>query len=235
MGGGFPVVATHPFLQFQPTDVVVGPEDQAAGGPVERRWSGQLARDEQRVSFIEKVRVHADNRFTLKFDCEALTDLDIRMGRHYVTFPVPLYAGAKASATGKTISLPESLGETDLLSSSKQFTVDAEAAKISVESTLPLALVDHRRYGTEEYLLAGYPVWNAVKPRVRRGANRVLVNWRTRPVNPSMVSELSASDTRSRHGVASSSTYEPSGDKAARIARSRSFGGGDAGSRLAAG
>lgn len=163
MGGGFPVVATHPFLQFQPTDVVVGPEDQAAGGPVERSWSGQLARDEQRVSFIEKVRVHADNRFTLKFDCEALTDLDIRMWRHYFTFPVPLYAGAKASAAGKTISLPESLGETDLLSSSKQFTVDAEAAKISVESTLPLALVDHRRYGTEEYLLAGYPVWNAVK------------------------------------------------------------------------
>jgi len=46
--------------------------------------------------------------------------------------------------------------------------VVGRAATILVDSSLPLSLVDHRQYGTPEYLLAGYPFTGAV-PAGRSG------------------------------------------------------------------
>ena len=50
-----------------------------------------------------------------------------------------------------------------LLPAAKRVAVETGTTTVTVESSLPLTLVDHRKYGSEEYLLAGYPVHGAVQ------------------------------------------------------------------------
>jgi len=158
MNGGFPIVAAPPFRQFSVQSTTACTPDPAPGGPAKLRYGGSLVHEAQRADFVETVTVQPDGRFTLRFDCTAVTDLDIRLWRHYFFFPTRLYAGAKAEAEGKTITLPETLGGDQLLPATKQFVLTGKDTTITIDSTLPLGLIDHRKWGTEEYLLAGYPV-----------------------------------------------------------------------------
>lgn len=163
MTGGFPIVATPPFQLFGVQQVASEAPEPTPGQQVRLAYRGSFVKDEQRAHFVETVTVQPDGRFTLRFDCTAVTDLNLRMWRHYFTFPVRLFAGATARAEGKTVMLPATLGEADLLPATKQFTLAGKDLTVTIDTTQPLALVDHRKYGSDEYLLAGYPVAGAVK------------------------------------------------------------------------
>ncbi|MCE5240878.1 putative glycoside hydrolase family 15 protein [bacterium] len=163
MTGGFPVVATPPFRLFAVQQVTAESPEPTPGGPVKLLYRGSFVSEEQRADFVETVTVQPDGRFTLRFDSTAASDLNIRMWRHYFAFPTRLYAGATAEADGKSLVLPEALGQDQLLPPTKRFVLKGQAATIAVDSALPLTLVDHRKYGTDEYLLAGYPVGGTVK------------------------------------------------------------------------
>jgi hypothetical protein len=165
MTGGFPIVASPPFTQFHVENVTA---DQSATDTEARlTFRGSLVESAQRAEFVETCTVRPDNRFTLRFDFTATTALDLRLWRHYFAFPVTRYAGATARADGKEIALPATLKDEQLLPASKHLVVEAKDVAISLDSSLPLGLVDHRKWGTDEYLLAGYPVSGAVKQGAR--------------------------------------------------------------------
>lgn len=117
----------------------------------------------QRVEFAETCLVRPDNSFTLHFDFSAATDLNLRLWRHYFFLPVRAYAGATARTDGGSITLPAELGEESLLPGSRRFEIEGRDRVITVDSSVPLSLIDHRRWGTPDYLLAGYPVSGRVK------------------------------------------------------------------------
>ncbi|MCX6906832.1 MAG: hypothetical protein NTY01_02190 [Verrucomicrobia bacterium] len=89
--------------------------------------------------------------------------MNLRLWRHYFAFPVARYANATARADAKRVTLPATLKDAALLPSSKRVVVETGDTTVTVESSLSLSLIDHRKYGTEEYLLAGYPVHGVVK------------------------------------------------------------------------
>lgn len=162
--GGAPVVATPPFVTFTAQDVSGGIEQQPAGEPAKLVYRGTLVCDQQKIAYVETITVQPDNRFTLHFDFEALTDLDIRMWRQYFSFPVASYAGGTANAAGQTVTLPATLqADSAILTAAPKVTVTGKDAVVTVESTHPMGLADHRKYGVEEYLLPAYPISGAVK------------------------------------------------------------------------
>ena len=165
MTGGMPVVATPPFRQFALENVTGGLADDVVAPPDTAvfAYKGALVEGNQRAEYVETCTVGPGGKFALRFDVTAITDLDIRMWRHYFAFPVAQYAGCTAQAGGKSLVLPQTLKDDKLLPDDKQFTVTGKGATVRVESSLPLGLIDHRKYGMDEYLLAGYPTWNAVK------------------------------------------------------------------------
>lgn len=163
MTGGYPVVATPPFQAFSPADVTGGLQETAAGQPVKLVYRGTFVKDAQKADFAETVTVYPDSRFSVRFDCTAASDLNIRLWRHYFAFPVSAYAGATARSEEANSMLPAELDEEALMPAAKKLTIAAKHATVTVESTLPLGLVDHRKWGTDEYLLAGYPVSGEVK------------------------------------------------------------------------
>jgi hypothetical protein len=158
------VVAGQPFNTFQPRPDPANPRVGTAGpdGATPLLFRGTLVRDEQRVEYVETVTVAPPARFTLRFEFLAETALDLRMWRHYFMFPVAHYAGAKVTSGGKTITLPETLNAEQLLDG-KDFVVEAVGVKVTVGSSIPLGLIDHRKWGTNDYLLAGYPVSGKVE------------------------------------------------------------------------
>ena len=165
MTGGFPTVATPPFKAFSLENVTGGLSEATppTPGAAVFVYRGAFVEGEQRAEYVETCTVGSGGKFALRFDVTAITDLNIRLWRHYFSFPVLQYAGCTAQAGGKTLALPETLKDDQLLPADKQFTVAGKDAMVTVDSSLPLGLVDHRKYGVQEYLLAGYPVWNAVK------------------------------------------------------------------------
>lgn len=126
-------------------------------------YRGALVDGGQRVNFVETCTINANNRFTLHFDFSAASDLNLRMWRHYFSFPIGRYAKATFRSGAKSITLPATLGATELMPGAKRVQVEAGNTTITIDSSLSLGLVDHRKYGVEEYLLAGYPVRNPVK------------------------------------------------------------------------
>ena len=165
MTGGFPVVATPPFRAFSLEGVTGGLAEGAPPAPDSAVfvYRGAFVDDDQRAEYVETCTVGPGGRFALRFDVTATTDLNIRLWRHFFSFPAPQYAGCTAQAGDKTLPLPETLKDETLLPAAKRFTVSGKDATITVESSIPLGLVDHRKWGTDEYLLAGYPVGSAVK------------------------------------------------------------------------
>jgi len=162
MRGGWPIAALQPFRTMEARDSRP-PEVSSTPEEASLRFAGTLAGDERSVSYEETCTVQPDNRLTLAFRFTAETDLDLRMWRHYFLFPVSDYAGRRATAGTQTIVLPAELGEPELLPASQEFQIDAEGGTIRIDSSFPMSLVDHRKWGTQDYLLAGYPVSGAVK------------------------------------------------------------------------
>jgi hypothetical protein len=165
MYGGFPIVVAPPGKEFSPEDVSSGMEEQT---PQQRElvtlwYRGKLVEEKQRVGYIEKCTVSNTSSFSLHFDFYALTDLDIRMWRHYFTFPVSRFKNSVAQSDQHHAVLPEVVGNELILPLTKFFTFTLNKTKIKIESSLPMGLIDHRKYGSFEYLLAGYPVANTVK------------------------------------------------------------------------
>ncbi len=157
MTGGWPIVATPPFRLF--TARADGePELRPAPDEVTATWRGSFEFEGQRAGYLETVAVLADNRFRLHFEFTALTALNVRMWRHCFNFPCWRYAGGTATAGGRTVTLPAELGGETLLAAAKAVTIAKDGLSISIDSSLPLGLVDHRRWGSPEYLLAGYPI-----------------------------------------------------------------------------
>ncbi len=165
--GGWPILAAPPFEAYQAT-ATAPPEVSRSPDEVTLVFRSSLHHESARVAMTETVTVTRQNSLTLRFDSVAETDLDMRLWRHYVAFPVASYAGCQARAGGLAIALPETFGSGPLLPAAKQVEVVGRAATILVDSSLPLSLVDHRQYGTPEYLLAGYPFTGAV-PAGRSG------------------------------------------------------------------
>lgn len=160
--GGTPVVATPPFREFKLAETALTERFPAADQTAGATSAGVVCRgvwtfEQQRAAMVQKITVGPGDKLTLHFECEALTDLDVRMWRHYWALPVAQYAGAQVTAGGKSLALPATFKDTDLLTGNQRFTV-ANQQQLTLEASLPLALIDHRRYGTDEYLLAGYPV-----------------------------------------------------------------------------
>ncbi len=148
--------------------------EQVSGelGPVDARsarvaFRGTLTEGEQRVDFVETCTLLPDNRFTLHFEFTAASDLTLRLWRHYFAFPAARYARATARTANQSITLPPEVKDDQLLRASKRVEVETDKELISIDSSLPLTLSDHRRHGTDEYLLAGYPVKGAVKQGTR--------------------------------------------------------------------
>lgn len=162
LNGGWPTVAAPPMAHFRVAD---GSADKPLVGETEVRlsFSGKLVEEGQEIRYTEKCAVRPDNQFTLRFEYEALTDLDLRMLRHYYFLPVRIYAGATATDGDKTVTLPEEPVKDALFSAASHIEVEARDAMVVIDSSLPLSLVDHRQWGTEDYLLAGYPVGGEVK------------------------------------------------------------------------
>jgi len=160
--GGWPVIKRTQTAEFKPEKVSGSIEvaDEKLG---HLTFHGALVEEEQRVSFVERCTVQNDNQFTLRFDFTADTDLTLRMWRHYFTFPVARYASGMASADDKRVILPAALKDTELLPASKHVVITTGDTLMDITSSLSLSLVDHRAFGSEEYLLAGYPVSKAVK------------------------------------------------------------------------
>jgi len=165
MYGGFPTVMAPPWKEFSPEDVSNSMEEQT---PQQKElitlwYKGKLVVGKQRVGYIEKCTIYNTNSFDLHFDFYALTDLDLRMWRHYFAFPVLKFQNTVAQCDQHRTVLPEVLENELILPYGKFFTFESNKTKIKIESSLPMALIDHRKYGAFEYLLAGYPVGNTVK------------------------------------------------------------------------
>lgn len=167
--GGTPVVATPPFRTFRLEEAAISGRFPAADQLPAATSTGLVSRgvwtfEQQRAAVTERLTLGPGDKITLRFECEALTALDIRMWRHYWALPVALYSGAQAAAEGKTLALPATFKDTDLLPATKTFTVTDQQKRVTIQSSVPLTLIDHRRYNTDEYLLAGYPVNGKVAP-----------------------------------------------------------------------
>jgi hypothetical protein len=154
--GGWPDAQAQPSKPFKADGRLTSRGD--ADGRARLEYRGTMAAELQRVDYVETVTVEADNRLTLHFDFTAATDLDLRMWRHYWMFPVSRYAGGRAGNGQTSAALPAALGTVDLLDASREFSVETDDIRVEVVGTLGCGLVDHRRYGSPDYLLAGYPV-----------------------------------------------------------------------------
>jgi len=157
MTGGWPTVCNHPMRRYQPENVVE-PEMTLSAEAAVLVFRGRLREGDKHISYTETVTVKPGNRFSLQYAFTARDDLDLRMWRHYVAFPVRLYAGGEAEADGRRIVLPDTLGEAQLLPAAEQVTVGGPGAEIALTSSVPLGLIDHRKWKSPEYLLAGYPL-----------------------------------------------------------------------------
>ena len=157
MTGGWPAIYNHPMRRYQPENVVE-PKLSLSPEAAVLVFQGQLVEGDKHISYTETVTLKPGNRLTLRYAFTVRDELDLRMWRHYVIFPVQLYAGGEADAVGQRIVLPQTLGEATLLPAAKQVTLGSPRAQIAVTSSIPLGLVDHRKWGSQEYLLAGYPL-----------------------------------------------------------------------------
>lgn len=162
MSGGWPVVVAPPWINFTAENVSTL-TDLVTDTELCLQYRGKLVLDAQQVGFVETCSVRSNDQFTLKFEFTAMTDLNLRMWRHYFAFPVSSYAGMSSSAGDKSVSLPLELKETELLPAANHFVLETKKFHLAIDGSLPLGLIDHRKYGTPEYLLAGYPVSNTVK------------------------------------------------------------------------
>lgn len=159
--GGWPTVLAASQRPFAPQTTAAA-EVQATAEAAVLRFQGLLTCEEQRVKYVETCTVRPDNSCTLRFEFVAETDLKLRMWRHFFALPVSTYAGAEARGDAATVTLPKERTNEPLLPAGKRLTITSGESVINIQGSVALSLVDHRRWGTEEYLLAGYPVQGEV-------------------------------------------------------------------------
>ncbi len=157
MTGGRPVIAAPPWRLYQ-AESVGEPRISATADSATLVFGGRLRLGAKRIEYVETVTVKNGNRFTLRYDFKVRNDLDIRLWRHYFAFPVAKFAGGVAEAGGKRITLPAALGRATLLPDARRVTVSNSRVRITIDSSVPLGLSDHRKWERPEYLLAGYPL-----------------------------------------------------------------------------
>jgi hypothetical protein len=170
MTGGFPVVATPPFNLFSvisadnaPADVV---DRSAKAASAALHFHGAFTYGSQNAKYAETCVVRSDSQFTLHYDFTAETDLDIRMWRQYFDFPLSDYLGQVAKSGSRTAILPSEVSKSEILPWAKSFTFEAKGVRVIVQSSADMALTDDRNYGSQDYMLAGYPI----DGKVKRGA-----------------------------------------------------------------
>ena len=157
MTGGWPAIYNRPMRRYQPKNTVE-PKISLSPNEAVLVFQGELVEGDKHIAYTETATLKPENRLALRYTFAVRDDLDLRMWRHYVIFPVRLYAGGQAEAGGQRIVLPRTLGKAGLLPAAKQVTIEGPRAEIAITSSVPLGLVDHRKWKSPEYLLAGYPV-----------------------------------------------------------------------------
>jgi hypothetical protein len=160
--GGFPIIAAPPFKLFSVEPAKDEPQllgnKSKTSSEASLKYLGSFVEGTQRADYIETCKITSDASFSLHFDFTALTNLDIRMCRQYFGFPVKLYAGRTAKCNINTIVLPTKMMQNEILPPSMKQTFETANAVITIESSIPLSLIDDRNNGVDDYLLAGYPV-----------------------------------------------------------------------------
>lgn len=159
--GGWPGIFNLPMQRYRVTEHAE-PEIKVTPEAARTVFRGVLTEGDQRLEFTETCTLTANNRFALRFDFVIPQELNLRLWRHYLGFPIRQYAGASATAAGQTVILPAELGEAQLLPAATHISVSGPVARLEIESSIPLGLVDHRKWNTAEYLLAGYPLRDKV-------------------------------------------------------------------------
>jgi hypothetical protein len=159
--GGWPGIFNPPMKRYLPAEHAE-PEVSAAATAAQVRCRGVLREGDMRIDYVETCTLSAEGWLTLRFEFSVPQALELRMWRHYVAFPAGQYAGASAAAGATQVVLPEALGKAQLLPAATQVTVVGPRARITVDSSVPLGLVDHRTWGSDEFLLAGYPLGGKV-------------------------------------------------------------------------
>ena len=161
MTGGWPVVVRPGWHRFLPS----APEPPRITTDTEQvrlTFRGQLRQGGKRIDYVETAELARGNRLSLRYDFTVRDALDIRMWRHYFAFPTNLYAGRRAEVAGTSATLPRKLGKPSLLPAGRRIVIDGLRGRIVVVSSVPMSLVDHRKWGRSEFLLAGYPVHGRV-------------------------------------------------------------------------
>lgn len=161
--GGWPVAQTPDHKSLAPGKAEP-PAVRSDDGRSALTFRGTLLQaGTEAIDYQETLEAGPGDEFSLGFQFTAKSNLEFRFWRHYFSLPVPDFQGATARTPRVALALPEKLGAVELLPSEKTITFEAPAKIIAIESSAPMGLVDHRKWGTEEYLLAAYPIRGEVK------------------------------------------------------------------------
>lgn len=139
------------------------PSVRTAEGKAVLTFQGNLRLGAAAIAYQEAVEAGPGDSFALNFQFTAGSDFQAKLWRHYFVFPVSDYRGAGVRGSRGAVELPDTLGSEEILPSDRKITIRCGNRELSIESSAPMGLVDHRKWGTEEYLLAAYPIRGAVK------------------------------------------------------------------------
>lgn len=139
------------------------PEVHVSDKDASLAFRGVLRLGSASIGYEETLVAGADNSFILDFQFTAKTEVKAKFWRHYFMLPVSSFRGAQASNTHRELVLPEVLGKEDLLPGDTKVTLKRAQQTIALESSTPMSVVDHRKWGTDDYLLSAYPVRGDVK------------------------------------------------------------------------
>jgi hypothetical protein len=141
----------------------VASHDPCQIGEAAIEFRGTLEHEGKQIDYTATYTIAAGTGWQTRMQFTIRHDLSLRMWRQYLTFPTGQYAGGTAESDAAKVKLPETLGEGALLSAANRVVLSTNAFAVTVESSVPLGLVDHRKWGTNEFLLAGYPLNGEVK------------------------------------------------------------------------
>jgi hypothetical protein len=162
MTGGWPGIFAPPMRRFDIAkhgrcEVTVDNDSASLA------FGGTLGHEGKRIDYTETCTMSAEGGWRTTFEFTVRDDVELRMWRQYVSFPTADYAGGTAASEAANVPLAETPGEGKLLSEANRVVLTAHGLAVTVESTVPMGLVDHRKWGTNEFLLAGYPLHGEVK------------------------------------------------------------------------
>ncbi|MEW6355163.1 MAG: putative glycoside hydrolase [Planctomycetota bacterium] len=171
--GGSPGISASGWKRFHREGVTTSVENTATSIALTAR--GTLALEQQKIAFTERIELGADNHVCLTFDAEALTDLDLRMWRHFVGLPVELFAGGLVRGGKMETALPAEITKGTLLKDASECEAISRpgGVRVRIVASSPMHLVDHRPSGQDEYLLCHYPVPRGAVERGRKVSARL--------------------------------------------------------------